>query len=73
MTIREFIELTADVHEVYVYNLNNETGYATTADDMDNLDEEVLDAEIVSWDYHMDYDDKGWEKVGTRLCLNYYL
>lgn len=73
MTIRDFLELCSANEEVYLYNLFDDSEITASVDDMDDIIEDVLDSEIESWDYHMERDNKGWEKVGARLCLNYSL
>lgn len=73
MTVRDFLELGGVAEEVYLYNLFDDSEISVTVDDMDDIAEDVLDSEIESWDYHMEHDSKGWEKVGARICLNYSL
>ena len=73
MTIREFLELCSASEVVYLYNLDNGTETCVEVDNMDDIEEDVLDSEIQSWDHHIPRDNKGWEKVGARICINYCL
>lgn len=73
MTIRDFLELCSDDEVVYLYDLDNGTETCVALVDMDDIEEDILDSEIQSWDYRMRFDDKGYEKIGTRLCINYCL
>ena len=72
MTIREFLELGNETREVYLFNFFDDSEIITTVDDMDDISDDVLDSEVLSWDYHIPYDEKGWEKIGARICLNYH-
>ena len=73
MTIREFLELCSTSEEVYLYDLDNGTESCVEVDNMDDIEENILDSEIQSWDYRMRFDGNGYEKSGTRLCINYCL
>lgn len=70
MTIREFLELGNETIEVYLFNFFDDSEITTTVDDMDGISDDVLDSEVLSWDYY--YDENGHEKAGTKFCLNYY-
>ena len=72
MTIREFLELGNETIEVYLFNFFDDSEITTTVDDMDGIGDDVLDSEVLSWDYYITYDEKGYEKAGTKFCLNYY-
>jgi hypothetical protein len=73
MTVREFLELASASEEVYLYNLDNGSETYIEVCEMESLSEDILNAEVQSWDHHIPRDNKGWETVGARICINYSL
>ena len=65
ITIRDFLELCAiDWADVLLYDLNTEKETHVNVEHFGELDDDILDAEVVSWDY-------GTNEGERVICLNY--
>lgn len=62
MTVYDFLSMcTQDWIDIDLFDCDAEESVTINISDMDDLDEEILEAEMMSWDI-----DNG------RLCINYY-